>query len=51
VGKLPARDNPRLAEAILREAVRFMAAGLQSPPALRAGCRPAFPKPPFLSQD
>lgn len=49
-GKLP-RRNARLTESILRELVRFIAAGLESTPALRHGSRPAFPMHPFLLKD
>jgi AcrR family transcriptional regulator len=41
----PAR-NHKLEESILKELVRFIAAALQSEPAVPAGQRPPFPRPP-----
>jgi AcrR family transcriptional regulator len=42
----PARDS-KFDESILRELVRFIAAGLQSGPAVPAEDRPPFPRTPF----
>ena len=46
MNRLQEPRNSRLSESILRELVHFVAAGLQSDPAVRADDRPAFPCPP-----
>jgi hypothetical protein len=48
MNRLAALRNPKLSESILAELVRFVAAGLQSAPAVQAARRPVFPSPPQL---
>jgi AcrR family transcriptional regulator len=45
-GEIPGMQNKKLHEAILREMVRFISAGLQSEPALDFDQRPPLPFPP-----
>ena len=45
-GEIPGMQNKKLHEAILREMVRFVSAGLQSEPALDSDQRPPLPFPP-----
>jgi AcrR family transcriptional regulator len=46
MGKLRPARNPKFDESILKELVRFIAAGLQSTPAVPAEDRPPMPWPP-----
>ena len=47
-GELPGMQNKKVHEALLREMVRFISAGLQSEPALDFDKRPPLPFPPKL---
>jgi len=51
LSKHKARINPRLAESMLQELIQFIAAGLQSGPALKRSERPAFPLPDFFCKN
>jgi AcrR family transcriptional regulator len=46
MGKLKAPRNPKLDDSLIKEMARFVAAGLQSDPAVRAEDRPPFPPLP-----
>jgi hypothetical protein len=46
MGKMRPARNPKLDESILKELVRFIAAGLQSGPAVPAKDRPRIPRLP-----
>ncbi len=45
-GEIPGMHNKKVSEAILREMVRFISAGIQSEPALDPDKRPRLPFPP-----
>ena len=45
-GEMPGMQRPQLHEAVLREMVAFITAGLQSEPAISAKDRPRLPFPP-----
>lgn len=49
-GEMPGMEKQEIREPLLREMVRFIAAGLQSKPAIAADRRPALPMPPAPHQ-
>lgn len=48
--ELPAMQNPELHEAVLREMVGYVTAGMKSRPAVPSGKRPPLPVPPKLKR-